>query len=140
MLDRPTDLPAESTRAHPRRRPGCPLGALLVTLLLAALAGAPGCMVADELDSAAAKMPTTGKAAEQKKRDPSGESLGAAGRLAAAKAATQARSKQWWGTAKSIAPGEKPAGVVQCRMPEGVKFMTRDDCLSQGGRPVGGSS
>lgn len=115
--------------------------ALRLVPLLAALAVAPGCMVADELDSAAAKMPSTAKQRDaKKKRDPSGESLGAAGRLAAAKSATAARSKQWWGSAKSIAPGEKPAGVVQCRLPEGLKFMASDDCLARGGRPVGGSS
>lgn len=122
----------------PRRARWAVLG-----LAFAVLIGSSGCMVMDELDSASAKMPTNSKYKKEKeagKRDSSGESLGAAGRLAAAKSATLARSKQWWSEARTMTPGEKPAGIVSCRLPEGIQFMTVDDCVTQGGRPSDGGS
>ncbi|MEZ4332119.1 MAG: hypothetical protein R3F35_10215 [Myxococcota bacterium] len=113
--------------------------ALALPLALAiALSAGTGCMVMDELDSAAAKMPSDKSKKQDPKRDPSGESLGAAGRLAAAKSALDERSKQWWQEAKTMTPGEsKPAGVVRCRMSDGLRFMAKDDCLVQGGRVDG---
>ena len=97
-------------------------------------------MVMDELDTAAAKMPTT--AAEKEKNDKSGAKAapaGAAERLAAAKRMVDERSRTWWSEAKTMTPGESTAGVVSCRLPEGRKFMTRDDCLAQGGKTGDGS-
>ena len=39
-----------------------------------------------------------------------------------------------------MTPGEAaPAGIVSCRLPEGTKFMSTDDCLSQGGQPADGA-
>jgi hypothetical protein len=42
--------------------------------------------------------------------------------------------------AKTMTPGESTAGIVSCRLPEGTKFMSTDDCLAQGGSPVTGRS
>ena len=98
------------------------------------LSSGPACMVMDELDTAAAKLPANGKqkSGAGKKE---GAKLTAAERLAAAKSASVARSKQWWSEAKTMTPGETPAGIVSCRLPEGMKFMSQDDCIVQGGRP-----
>lgn len=114
---------------------------LAVALVLAlALGGGTGCMVMDELDSAAAKMPTTDA---NKKKDakagPAGKAQTPAERLAAAKSAVSERSKQWWKEAKTMTPGEKPAGIVQCRLTDGVRFMSKDDCVVQGGRVADGA-
>lgn len=110
----------------------------LVVALVVAVSATTGCMVMDELDSAAAKMPSTKSKKKDPKQDPSGESLGAAGRLAAAKSALDERSKKWWQEAKTMTPGEgKPAGVVRCRTSDGTRFMAKDDCLVQGGRVDG---
>lgn len=125
-----TDTPALAHPA-PRLRHALALAALA---LLVALSGTSGCMVMDELDSAAAKMPSAKQPKKTGKDDPSGESLGAAGRLAAAKSSLNARSQKWWQEAKTITPGEKNEGIVQCRLPEGAQFMSRDDCIVQGGR------
>ena len=128
----PQDSPTGAHRA-PRR-----LSAALCLVLLVALSTAPGCMVMDELDSAAAKMPTSAKekaeAAAKKDAAKAGPS-GAAGKIAASKAAVMAASRQWWKQAKTINTGEAPAGVVHCKLPEGMKFMSKDDCVTQGGKP-----
>lgn len=110
---------------------------LVLALALAlALAGTNGCMVMDELDSAAAKMPTTA-AEKQKKKAENAPPASAAERLAAAKRMVDERSQKWWSEAKTMTPGESTAGIVSCRLPEGTKFMSTDDCLSQGGTPAG---
>ena len=96
-------------------------------------------MVMDELDTAAAKMPTTGKKADAKP-GPNGKAPSPAERLAATKSALDQRSKQWWREAKTMTPGEKPAGIVRCRLSDGIRFMSKDDCTVQNGRPVDGSS
>lgn len=109
-------------------------------VLAVALGGASGCMVMDELDTAAAKMPSTDankkKAAEA---GAGGKAQTPAERLAAAKSAVQERSKQWWKEAKTMTPGEKPAGIVHCRLSDGVRFMSKDDCIVQGGRVADGA-
>ena len=125
-------------RARPARRFPRAFIAALGLALLVALSTTTGCMVMDELDSAAAKMPTSAKekaeAAAKKDAAKAGPS-GAAGRVAASKAAVMAASRQWWKQAKTINTGEAPAGVVSCKLPEGMKFMSKDDCVTQGGKP-----
>ena len=126
--------------ASKRPRPSTRLLAAGLGLALA-LSMTTGCMVMDELDSAAAKMPTTAKdkkaAAEGKK---SKTAASPADRLAAAKSRIAAHSQKWWSEARTMTPGEAgPAGIVRCRLPEGIKFMSTDDCLSQGGEPADGS-
>lgn len=131
--------PRRRTPRRERAGRGCiaPL-AILTLACTVALAGTTGCMVIDELDSAAAKMPSDkskSSAKKDPKDDPSGESLGAAGRLAAAKNALDERSRQWWQEAKTMTPGEsKPDGIVRCRLADGLRFMSKDDCIVQGGR------
>jgi len=115
--------------------------ALAAVLALAfALASTTGCLVMDELDSAAAKMPTSKKDKEKAEAAKSAAKPDAAAGLAATKSAVIARSREWWKEAKSMTPGEKSEGIVQCRLPEGVKFMSKDDCVVQGGRTADGSS
>ncbi len=88
-------------------------------------------MVMDELDTAAAKMPTS--AADKKKKSEKAPAT-AAERLAGTKRMLDERSQKWWSEAKSMTPGEATAGIVSCRLPEGTQFMAKDDCLSQGGK------
>lgn len=111
---------------------------LFLTLGLALLlASGGGCMVMDELDTAAAKMPTTA-AEKQKKKSEQTAPASAAERLAAARRMVDERSRKWWSGAKTMTPGESTAGIVSCRLPEGTRFMSTDDCLAQGGTPAGG--
>jgi hypothetical protein len=135
--------PSRPTPSPQRRDPRRALGRAFVALALAlalATSGTLGCMVMDELDNAAAKMPDPANSKKKDpKSDPSGESLGAAGRLAAAKNALDERSKKWWQEAKTMTPGEKPAGIVRCRMEGGTRFMAKDDCIVQGGKLVDGA-
>lgn len=113
---------------------------MLALALLLGLSGASGCMVMDELDTAAAKMPTTAAEKEKKKKSEAKTApAGAADRLAAAKRMVDERSRRWWSEAKTMTPGESNAGVVSCRLPEGRRFMARDDCLAQGGKTGDGS-
>jgi hypothetical protein len=91
-----------------------------------------GCMVMDEVDSAAAKMPARkGKAREEVAT----ESNAAVEPVAQRTSALLEQSKQWWDRATSLAPGEMESSIVRCRLREGTHFMSRDDCLSQGGQP-----
>ncbi|MBK7949681.1 MAG: hypothetical protein IPK00_13285 [Deltaproteobacteria bacterium] len=139
---RPASQPssAPAARLHGAVRRAGRFGAtLLLALGLAfALSATTGCMVMDELDTAAAKMPTTNK--KDAKPAASAKTMTPAERLAAAKSAVNERSKQWWKEAKTMTPGEKPAGIVNCRLSDGVRFMSKDDCIVQGGRPADGSS
>lgn len=106
----------------------------LRTIVLAlCLATASGCMVMDEVDAAAAKMPVKQKEA-QATATPS----------SASSAATRSQevlenTKRWWQEATSLAPGDMDAGIARCRIDGGVQFMSRDDCLSRGGRPERGA-
>ena len=129
----PIGSPRPSGPARARRRRSALVGACVLALALAASA-TTGCMVMDELDSAAAKMPTTDKKPAAKAA-PGAAAQTPAERLAAAKSAVQERSQQWWKQAKTINTGDAPAGVVSCKLPEGLKFMSEDDCVTQGGKP-----
>ncbi len=138
MAHTPTSLVTASKTPRPSTR----LLAAALGLALA-LSSTAGCMVMDELDNAAAKMPTSKvekakKAAGQETQPKT--AAGPADRLAAAKSRIAEHSQKWWSEAKTMTPGEAgPAGIVSCRLPEGTKFMSTDDCLSQGGRPADGA-
>jgi len=96
------------------------------------LSASSGCMVMDEMDSAAAKMPARkGKAATEVA--PAEATPATAG--AQRQNALLEQSKQWWDRATSLAPTEMESSIVRCRLREGTHFMSRDDCLSQGGVP-----
>ncbi len=132
--------PRSHVTASKKSRPSKRLLAAALGLALA-LSSTAGCMVMDELDTAAAKMPAT--AAQKKAKAEAQQGKAAAGpadRLAAAKSRIAEHSQKWWSEAKTMTPGEAgPAGIVSCRLPEGTKFMSTDDCLSQGGRPADGA-
>jgi hypothetical protein len=89
-------------------------------------------MVIDELDSAAALMPTKGKSKVEEKKD---AAVVAATSVGARKNAILQRSKEWWNSATSLAPTGLESSIVSCRLREGTQFMSKNDCLSQGGKP-----
>jgi hypothetical protein len=123
------------------RRPSRAFAAALSFAVVLALSTTTGCMVMDELDTAAAKMPTTNKKKEEDAKKAAGKSgSGAAGQIATSKAAVLEASRQWWKQAKTLNDGEAPEGIVSCRLPEGLKFMSKDDCVVQGGKPGNASS
>jgi hypothetical protein len=90
-------------------------------------------MVLDELDSAAAKMPTQGKK----------ESNVAAATTASAGTQQEntmlKQSKRWWKQATSLAPTGIDSSIVKCRIQQSTQFMSKDDCLLRGGVPRGTS-
>lgn len=96
-------------------------------------------MVLDEMDAAAAKMPTTGKQklAEKKARKAGQRQTTAS---AAAENPIVEQTKEWWKRAGSLAPSGLEASIVSCRLASGTQFMSRDDCLARGGTPGRASS
>lgn len=105
---------------------------LLLVASLACLLGSPACMVIEEVDNAAAKMPTS-KAEKRKGSEPAPEESS----FAAKQDALLETSKQWWGRATSLSSERVDERVVQCALGGRSQFMSRDDCLSRGGRPSG---
>ena len=92
-----------------------------------------GCIVLDEMDAAAAKMPVVAK----KKQDPAEErSMTAPGVLSKNNPLIK-QSKQWWKSATSLAPTGIDSSIVSCRLSQGTQFMSKDDCLGRGGKPQG---
>jgi hypothetical protein len=106
---------------------------LLASLILC-LSTSSGCMVLDEMDAAAAKMPTSKKEklAKKKSRE-AGRQQATAG--ATAENPIVEQTKEWWKRASSLAPTELEASIVSCRLSGGTQFMSRDDCLARGGTP-----
>ena len=104
---------------------------LWISLLLC-LSTSSGCMVMDELDSAAAMLPSTGKSKDEAKKD---DAVSVATSGAEKKNAILQRSKEWWQSATSLAPTGLESSIVSCRLPEGTQFMSKNDCLSHGGKP-----
>lgn len=115
----------------------------LPTLLAAAVIGlaCPGCFVIDELDSGMDLM----KEHSPKQGGGEAEPEPAAGPSAASRAEErtrklQADAKDWWKkartpTSKEPAADASPgAAIVSCRIGGAIRFMSRSDCLSQGGR------
>ena len=102
--------------------------------LLLCLSTSSGCMVIDELDSAAALLPATGKTKDAG-ADGKDNSVAVATSGAAKKSAILQQSKEWWNRATSLAPTGLESSIVSCRLREGTQFMSKDDCLSQGGKP-----
>ena len=91
-------------------------------------------MVMDEMDAAAAKMPTSGKEKlAHKKARKAGDPQPAAS--ASAENPIVEQTKEWWKRASSLAPTELEATIVSCRLSGGTQFMSRDDCLARGGSP-----
>jgi len=88
-------------------------------------------MVLAEVDAAAAKMPSKGK----KKNKADKEDVAKSAQATPQTSALLEQSRQWWERATSLAPGEMESSIVSCRLREGTQFMSKDDCLSQGGVP-----
>jgi hypothetical protein len=91
-------------------------------------------MVIDELDSAAALLPASDKAQEAGAEAKDQEAVAAASGAAKKNAILQ-QSKEWWNRATSLAPTGLESSIVSCRLSEGTQFMSKDDCLSHGGKP-----
>ena len=108
-----------------------PMRRLFLISLLLGLSTSIGCMVLDELDSAAAKTPATHKSKDAatagsdvpQDAGPTGENP------------LLAESKRWWKRATSLGPMDSKAGIVSCRLRNATPFMSRNDCLSRGGSP-----
>jgi len=105
---------------------------LLWISLLLVVSTSNGCMVIDELDSAAALMPGKGKSKNEAKQD---ASVVAATSGAERKNAILRRSKEWWKSATSLAPAGLESSIVSCRLRGETQFMSKDNCLSRGGKP-----
>ena len=140
--DTPGMAPTRPSGPTPKNRlPSRTVAAVIGLALALALSTTTGCMVLDEVDSAAAKMPSSKKAkAANATKAPEKPGSGAVGQLAASKAKVLEASRQWWKQAKTINTGDAPEGIVSCKLPEGMKFMSKDDCVVQGGRPGDASS
>ena len=91
-------------------------------------------MVMDELDSAASLLPASGKTKDAE-ADGKDESVAVAPSGAATRSAILQQSKEWWNRATSLAPSGLESSIVSCRLQEGTQFMSKDDCLSHGGKP-----
>jgi hypothetical protein len=104
---------------------------LWISLLLC-LSTSSGCMVLDELDSAAAMLPSADKSKGEAKKD---DAVAVAISGAEKRNAILQRSKEWWNSATSLAPTGLKSSIVSCRLPEGTQFMSKSDCLSHGGKP-----
>jgi len=99
--------------------------------LILCLSTSSGCMVIDELDAAASLMPDKKKTKEAAKAEEA-----AASTAGTAKENPLLReSREWWNRATSLAPTELESSIVSCRLRGGTQFMSRDDCLSRGGKP-----
>jgi hypothetical protein len=92
-----------------------------------------GCFVFDEIDKGQAIME------ENSKKKPAAPASKAGARAKNAKASPT--SSAWWSKAKIIGKGPDPAqageptALVRCRIGHGERFMRRNDCIAQGGRP-----
>jgi len=106
---------------------------LLVLVLACGLASSTGCMVLDEIDNASAKMPSTNK----KKAADTSETASASP-VDDRKQQLIQQSKVWWETATSLSSESADTSIVRCRLDGGSQFMSRDDCLTRGGRVSGG--
>ena len=105
---------------------------LALLILSSILVFSNGCMVMDEIDSAAAKMPATKKTSKAEEQSEASDPATAAFE---AKNALLEQSKEWWDKATSLSPNTVSPGIVRCRLASGTQFMERAVCLSRGGRP-----
>jgi hypothetical protein len=92
-----------------------------------------GCIVLDEIDAAAAKMPTKKAKVSTAVAAPTG-SAGAQQENPILE-----QSKKWWKEATSLAPSGIDSSIVSCRIGQSTQFMSRDDCLTRGGVAKGAS-
>jgi hypothetical protein len=112
-----------------------PLAALLVAVALSVTGCDLFSSINDELKAGERELerysrPTGGK----KSPDPVAEADTAVTRQAKTEAVRRA-AERWWGSAKSLIPGEKKdPTVIRCELGSGVQFMRESDCQMRGGR------
>ena len=92
-----------------------------------------GCIVLDEMDAAAAKMPT------KKAKVSTAAAAPTASTGAQQENPMLEQSKKWWNEATSLAPTGIDSSIVTCRIGQSTQFMSKDDCLTRGGVPKGAS-
>jgi len=114
---------------------------LLVALLLAGLAAAPGCFV-DEIDKGMEVYERAGPGAARKVKERE-----AAAKRAQAEAAKPGKAgkpgkpeeklsiAQYWQKARTLGSEPKNESIVGCTLDGRVEYMVRDDCLARGGEP-----
>jgi len=107
---------------------------LVVLLALASLAGT-GCDlisgINDELVAGERELERYGRG---KKPEPEAETSTASNTQGTSEAIRRA-AERWWGSAKSLIPGEKKdKTVIRCELGSGVQFMRESDCQMRGGR------
>ncbi len=131
--DQPLHRPAISMQFKPIRYSGDKRGMrrLLWIGLIVCLSTSTGCMVMDELDAAAAKMPVRTKSDATDKDEAVASTTGAT----AKENPLLQESKRWWKRATSLEARGLDASIVSCRLPGGTQFMSRNNCLSRGGDP-----
>ncbi len=105
-----------------------------LTLMLAVGLAGPGCFAVDELDAGLASM--KGAAPEEAAEPAVEESSGGDDAAERAKA-LQAKAKNLWKNARTPtskeAPADPGAELVGCKIGGSTRFMSRTDCLTQGG-------
>ena len=102
-------------------------------MAIALLGGANlGCFVLDELDAGDKEMDRYSKnrkKVEETERTPEEEpgerDLGI----------YQDKLSESWGQTKSLSPGELDESIVRCNVAGKAQFMSKDECMSRGGRP-----
>ena len=104
---------------------------LLWISLLLVVSTSNGCMVIDELDKAAAMMPEK----EQSQDEGKDGAVASATSGGAKENALLRQSKQWWDRATSLSPTGLESSIVSCRLRGETQFMSKDNCLSRGGKP-----
>jgi hypothetical protein len=114
---------------------------LLVALLLAALAAAPGCFV-DEIDKSMEIYESAGPGAARKVKEQ--EAAAQRARAEAAKPGKPGKPgkqdekpsiAQYWQKARTLGSEPKNESIVGCSLDGRVEYMMRDDCLARGGEP-----
>jgi hypothetical protein len=88
-----------------------------------------GCIVLDEIDAAAAKMPT------KKAKVSTAAATPTASTGAQQENPILEQSKKWWKEATSLGPSGIDSSIVTCRIGQSTQFMSKDDCLTRGGVP-----
>ena len=112
---------------------------LLVALLLAGLAGVPGCFM-EEIDKSmeiyesagpgAARKTREKQAAAQRAREPEPAKSGKPGQQG-----EKPSIAAYWQKARTLGSEPKNESIIGCLLDGRVEYMLRDDCLARGGEP-----
>jgi hypothetical protein len=110
---------------------------LVVLLALVSLTGT-GCdlisSINDELVAGERELERYSGPTHGKQPEPEAETSTASNTQATSEAVRRA-AERWWGSAKSLIPGEKnDKSVIRCELGSGVQFMRESDCQMRGGQ------